>query len=290
MDYNTTWFLYQSARGYVRDFRCAAPRAYCGKEATAAHDHLLFTRRGVFTKHLGRARGCTVTAEPTHVLLYNRGETFHTSHPGELGDAGTVIGYATDAMREVALELRVAGCDAPAVRFSTSHLLAAPATLLRVFRLRSRLGKGLATPLEAGEELLQILAEVLSQASTSRVPRSRPITERARRQRRELTEAVKQLLAASPDQPASLPSLAERFDSSPFHLTRLFRQETGLPIHQYHTRLRVTAALDHLTDSGATLSAIGLDVGFSSHSHFTAAFRGVFGVTPSRVRAKRHGR
>lgn len=289
MDYNTTWFLYQSARGYVRDFRCAAPRAHRGKEATAAHDHLLFTRRGVFTKHLGHRCGSSITAEPTHVLLYNRGDTFHTSHPGESGDAGTVIGYTADTMREVALELRVAGCDASAVRFPTTHLLAAPATLLRVFRLRSRLGKRLATPLGAEEELLQVLAEVMSHASLSRGPRSRPISERARRHRRDLTEAVKQLLAASPDQPASLASLAARFDSSPFHLTRLFRQETGLPIHQYHTRLRVTAALDHLTDSGATLSAIGLDVGFSSHSHFTAAFRGVFGVTPSRVRAKRRG-
>jgi AraC family transcriptional regulator len=286
MDYNKTWFLHQSARTHMRDFRCVAPRSHLGRETAAALDHLLFTRRGVFTKHLGRRRGSAITAEPTHVLLYNQGESFFTSHPGEGGDAGTVLGYSPGVLREIARELCLTGWDGAIVRFPVSHVLAAPRTLLRVFRLRDRLAKRLATPLEADEELLRTLAEVMSHASVTS-SRAHPRTEQTRRKRRELVETVKQLLAASPPQPASLTTLAERLDTSPFHLTRLFRQETGVPLHQYHTRLRVTAALDRLAESSATLSAIGLDFGFSSHSHFTAAFRSVFGVPPSRVRATR---
>jgi AraC-like DNA-binding protein len=289
MDYNKTWFLYQSDRAHVRDFRCAAPRAHRGTETTAALDHLLFTRRGVFTKHLGRWRGTVVTAEPTHVVLYNRGEIFHTSHPGEQGDSGTVLGFTADVMREVATELRLGSDEAAVVRFPTSHALATPSMLLRVFRLRDRLKQGLATDLEAEEELLHILADVMRQARASTARRSYPLNELSRRKRREQVETVRQLLAATPHQPASLASLAERLDASPFHLTRVFREETGLPIHQYHRRLRVMAALDRLAESNATLSRIGLELGFSSHSHFTAAFRRVFGVAPSRVCTRRRG-
>jgi AraC-like DNA-binding protein len=37
-------------------------------------------------------------------------------------------------------------------------------------------------------------------------------------------------------------------------------------------------------DTSRDLAAIGVDLGFSSHSHFTAAFRACFGVTPSTLR------
>ena len=40
----------------------------------------------------------------------------------------------------------------------------------------------------------------------------------------------------------------------------------------------------HRLDQGErTLSALALDLGFSSHSHFTTAFRRHFGVTPTQV-------
>jgi AraC-like DNA-binding protein len=35
------------------------------------------------------------------------------------------------------------------------------------------------------------------------------------------------------------------------------------------------------------LTEVALDLGYSSHSHFSAAFRALFGVTPSSVRRAR---
>jgi len=49
-------------------------------------------------------------------------------------------------------------------------------------------------------------------------------------------------------------------------------------------RLRLARALD-VIGGYEDLTALGLDLGFSSHSHFTAAFRETYGRTPSQFRA-----
>jgi AraC-like DNA-binding protein len=72
---------------------------------------------------------------------------------------------------------------------------------------------------------------------------------------------------------------------SPFHLARRFRAYTGLSLHQYRMRARLSAAFERVVESDDEKSRIGLDVGFSTPSHFTAAFRRRFGVTPRYARA-----
>jgi AraC-like DNA-binding protein len=71
---------------------------------------------------------------------------------------------------------------------------------------------------------------------------------------------------------------------SPFHLARVFHERAGVPVHRYLTRLRLRAALDRLMGGADDLTALALDLGFSSHSHFTDAFRTEFGRPPSAVR------
>jgi AraC-like DNA-binding protein len=56
-----------------------------------------------------------------------------------------------------------------------------------------------------------------------------------------------------------------------------------VPLQRYVTQLRLARALIELPDSD-DLTALALDLGFSSHSHFTLAFRRAFGCTPSRFR------
>jgi AraC family transcriptional regulator len=58
-----------------------------------------------------------------------------------------------------------------------------------------------------------------------------------------------------------------------------------VPVHRYLTQLRLRASLDRLADGADDLTALALDLGFSSHSHFADAFRREFGKTPSEVRA-----
>ena len=65
------------------------------------------------------------------------------------------------------------------------------------------------------------------------------------------------------------------------HLARIFQQQTGVPVHRYLTQLRLRASLEQLADDVNDLTAVALDLGFSSHSHFTDAFRREFGHSPS---------
>ena len=57
-----------------------------------------------------------------------------------------------------------------------------------------------------------------------------------------------------------------------------------MPIHRYLTQLRLRSSLERLADGANDLTALALELGFSSHSHFTDAFRREFGHAPSRDR------
>ena len=82
----------------------------------------------------------------------------------------------------------------------------------------------------------------------------------------------------------TLNEISEEAEVSPFHLCRMFKKETGLSIHRYLNRLRLRACVDSLTQAQQGLTDLAISVGYSSHSHFTEAFRREFGVPPSVVR------
>jgi AraC-like DNA-binding protein len=69
-----------------------------------------------------------------------------------------------------------------------------------------------------------------------------------------------------------------------FHLARIFKSRTGFSLHAYRNQLRLRSALERLREPNVDLTGIALDLGFSSHSHFTETFRRAFGKTPSAVR------
>ena len=70
---------------------------------------------------------------------------------------------------------------------------------------------------------------------------------------------------------------------SPFRLCRAFRAATGTTLHRHLTDLRLVAALEHLPEYRDRLTALALDLGFSSHSHFTHAFREYYGKAPATI-------
>jgi hypothetical protein len=62
-------------------------------------------------------------------------------------------------------------------------------------------------------------------------------------------------------------------------LTTAFRRTEGVPLHRYLTQLRLAQALVELPHA-SDLTALALDLGFSSHSHFRRRL-------PARVCARR---
>src|SRR5688572_9881483 len=101
--------------------------------------------------------------------------------------------------------------------------------------------------------------------------------------RRRLVDRVKVLLAGDLSRRWTLADIATEMKGSPVYLTQVFQQVEGLPLYRYHLRLRLARALD-LIAGREDLSGLAQDLGFSSHSHFSAAFRQHYGVTPGEFR------
>lgn len=97
-------------------------------------------------------------------------------------------------------------------------------------------------------------------------------------------ERARELLAGDPAADLSLHELAAAVASSPYHLARRFRRATGVSLHGYRTRLRMALALQRLAAGETQLVQLALELGYASHSHFSAAFRACHGVPPSRAR------
>jgi AraC-like DNA-binding protein len=100
---------------------------------------------------------------------------------------------------------------------------------------------------------------------------------------RDLADAAQAFLAREFARPLSLGDIADAVGASAFHLCRVFRAVTGVTLHQHREQLRLSAALERVED-GDDLTVVALDLGYSSHSHFSAAFRRAYGRTPSSFR------
>jgi AraC family transcriptional regulator len=86
------------------------------------------------------------------------------------------------------------------------------------------------------------------------------------------------------DDDISLTTLAELARLSPFHFARAFKQSFELPPQRYLTLRRIERAKELLRQPDLSVTRIGLDVGFSDTSSFSAAFRRETGVTPTDFR------
>jgi len=151
-------------------------------------------------------------------------------------------------------------------RLTTSSLLA-------LAHLGAVIESGKADTLQVEETLLAAVQPPTSETSPSR-------HQRARR----AVLLAQEFIASHPSGSHSLSDVAAACHVSPFHLARLFRSSTGLSLHAYRTRLRMALALDLLRQPHSSLSEIALDLGYSSHSHFSAVFHRHFACAPSEVR------
>lgn len=71
---------------------------------------------------------------------------------------------------------------------------------------------------------------------------------------------------------------------SPAYFSRRFKRVFGMNFTDYARAYRLHLAARRILSSGEALSHIAYGVGFSSASHFTALFRGRFGMTPREYR------
>lgn len=97
---------------------------------------------------------------------------------------------------------------------------------------------------------------------------------------------VQDWLTAHPAERATLPDLARRAALSPRHLTRVFRQATGVSIQEFTTRLRLELARGLLHDPRLTVEAVAVRCGFASARQLRRVWKEVHGTSPGSERMK----
>jgi AraC family transcriptional regulator len=231
---------------------------------------LVLPYRGLFQCHVTDER---VVAEPNQVLLLNAGVPVRFSHPVPGGHASLHLTIDPSVLRELPPPglLR----EETLVRFTRHRLRIDPRAQALTAMLRYSLLQGIAEPLEA-----ESLALTLAQRALG--PRTGHLAE-GRLGQQKLVDRVKLVLSADLSRRWTLAEIAAETGGSPVYLTQMFREVEGVPLYRYQTRLRLARALDLMPDYD-DLTALGLDLGFSSHSHFTAAFRQAYGRSPTEFR------
>lgn len=97
---------------------------------------------------------------------------------------------------------------------------------------------------------------------------------------------LQRLCAAILDDPAdrrNLDAWSQKVGASPRTLARLFERDCAMGFNAWRQRVRFYSALEALSD-GAAIERVAHAHGYRSVSAFSAAFRKVMGVPPSKVR------
>jgi AraC-like DNA-binding protein len=100
---------------------------------------------------------------------------------------------------------------------------------------------------------------------------------------RHLIEKAMELLQAHYMEDLSLEECAERLSTSPYTLSRSFKQVTGVNYVDTIMNLRMDKAKELLIGTQLKISEIAEQVGYQ-HSYFNKIFKGVVGLTPTKYR------
>ena len=251
----------------ARNVFCNAIHRERGPQECASITHLVFPYRGIYLRHVGTQQAA---ADANHVLFFNADEPYEVSHPVAGGDASLVLVLSEQTFDE--LVPRSLLDEGATFRFRGQQQRIDPRAQALVAILRHGLQRKAIESLEAESLLLTLVCRSLG-PRTSHQPR-------ATYGRQRLVDRVKVLLASDLGRRWTLADIAAQVRGSPVYLTQVFKQIEGIPLYRYHLRLRLARALDLLPRCD-DLTTLAFDLGFSSHSHFTAAFRQAYGRSPS---------
>ncbi|WP_114240073.1 helix-turn-helix domain-containing protein [Dyella sp. C9] len=226
-----------------------------------SHSHrrgqLLYASTGVLT---------TITSEGSWVVPPRRALWIppgisHEVHMG--GPVATRSAYVTpEAARSAGLP---AHCQVIAVSPLLHELLHEAVDLPAEYDLDGRDGRVMAL----------LLAEI---ARMPPLPLSAPLPHDKR------LAALCRALLKQPSQEVGIDEMARQAGMSRRHFTRTFREETGMSFSAWRQQACLLSALTRL-GNGESITQVAVDLGYGNPSAFTAAFRRVLGVAPSRYLA-----
>jgi AraC family transcriptional regulator len=262
--------LLKTATVTIRDVYCQGSCRQQSAVEFATATELVFPYRGVYVRHLGQDQA---VAEANQVLVFNAAEGYRVSHPVPGGDASLSLAISEPQLRELAPRTFLR--DSATLAFRRQRLRIDARAQALVALLRHSLRQNIAESLEAESVALTLVQRALGLRTTHAAGASVG--------RQLLVDRAKLVLMSDLARRWTLAEIAAEVRCSPVYLTQVFQQVEGLPLYRYQLRLRLARALDLLARYD-DLTALSLELGFSSHSHFSAAFREAYGRSPSEFR------
>jgi AraC family transcriptional regulator len=262
--------LLKSPTVTIRATYCQGSCRHKSTEECTATTQLVFPYRGVYVRHLGHDQA---VAEANQVLFFNATEVYRISHPVQGGDASLTLVISEPLLRELAPPTFLR--DSPSFAFRQQRRRIDARVQVLVALLGHSLRHHIAEPLEAESLALTLVQRALGPRTTHAAGASVG--------RQLLVDRAKLVLTSDLARRWTVAEIATEVRCSPVYLTQVFRQVEGLPLYRYQLRLRLARALDLLAHYD-DLTTLSLDLGFSSHSHFSAAFREAYDRSPSEFR------
>jgi AraC-like DNA-binding protein len=224
-----------------------------------------------------------LVADAMRAVVYSPGSVYRRAVVSPEGDNCSYMAFDARLAAEAAARFDdVATSDPERYRFPfAAASIATPEFLLKQ-RVRSRLADLDVDAGEVRERLYWLIDHAVASGyrSLGAAPLAAPQRTATRREHRDLVEGVRDLIGRDLRAPLSIDQLADGVAASPFHLSRVFRRETGSSVHGYRTQIRLRASVERVA-AGDRLADVAQDLGFASQAHFADRFRRTYGVPPA---------
>lgn len=255
--------LHSSGLGCIEDF--SAPGNHPPPCGYSPEYQLVLPYVGAFEWHVGAK---SVFLDGTRVLFVRAGEDYADRHVAGCGHDSIIITPRLSLLDEL--------CRPASPSIHPAFQRIAASTTARM-NLRShrllRLEASSNDPLARDELMIALLSEALGPMQRlAAVPALRVVN------------TAKQFLHEHLCEPLSLHEIAHALQVSAAYLTDAFTRSEGMSLGRYRRRLRLNRALVDLPRC-EDITRLAIDLGFSSHAHFSDAFRSLYGLSPSAFRA-----
>jgi AraC-like DNA-binding protein len=217
-------------------------------------------------------RGAKRIASAGEIMLFNPAEV-HTGEAADKRKGWSFRMFFVDAelLKQVREEITEKVSDVP---FFSAAVIRDDSMARRILHLHRALENS-TSELEAECLFLIAMAQLLIKYGDSRI-NSRKIGNESLAVAR-----AREYLLANARENVTLDELAHVANLSPYHLLRVFRDETGLPPHAYQIQIRIEQAKQLLRDD-FTISETAQVTGFFDQAHFSKQFKRYVGITPGR--------
>ncbi len=243
-------------------------------ERCHTHHVLAVSQRGCCQLVDGRTR---VVVDAATAVLHRPGASYRTLHPYGCNDTGISIAFRRDLADDVFARVAKSRRDHPMAMVAARPMRLALHQMILAWRRRAG-----ATVDDVSMEELAL--DMLATAAFTMSGELRARRETTTAEHRHIVDDAREYLNVHFPHEIRLETMARDVGTSPFHLSRLFKQVTGTTIRSYVHRLRLGAAVHALLATPAPVTRVALDAGFANHSHLTSLCTREMGLPPSEIR------